>query len=323
MVQIQQAMIFSRQSVQPSRQGTYNATMYAGILEAYQKIGLLTDIDPPNRRQGPGFIRLCLARAEAYRQQMPPTLHEATQSAIVPTKELPLGPLEHIKLLHHKQLDRYLNGATTGMDNNWGICGICDESVCLKGTAFKMCECAEIVCHGCVLKTLASVNCKKREDHHSYLSQNLPKRGEQLVMSVQCPSCRSESYSVFGVEDARTEEERLFRGQFPQLSSRVAWKRKPNENGLYSDRIGECCRQLVKEPRLHGEYDRLFPEASKTQLLTYVEDTWLSSAQREAAQLCALLESGPGYLPLGPVKKLQPIRDVLLETILQTLESRS
>ena len=99
---------------------------------------------------------------------------------------------------------------------------------------------------------------------------------------------------MFGVEDARTEEDRLLQSQFPKLSGRGAQKKKQNENGLYIDSIGECCRQLVQEPRLHGEYESLFPEASKTQLLTYVEDTWLSSAQREAARLCALLESGPG-----------------------------
>jgi len=74
-------------------------------------------------------------------------------------------------------------------------------------------------------------------------------------------------------------------------------KRKQNENGLYFDRIGECCRQLVQEPRLHGEYDPLFKEEAKIQLLAYVEDAWLSSAQREAARLCALLESGPGAAP--------------------------
>ena len=102
---------------------------------------------------------------------------------------------------------------------------------------------------------------------------------------------------MFGVEDARTEEDRLLQSQFPKLSGRGAQKKKQNENGLYIDSIGECCRQLVQEPRLHGEYESLFPEASKTQLLTYVEDTWLSSAQREAARLCALLESGPGDLP--------------------------
>ena len=115
-----------------------------------------------------------------------------------------------------------------------------------------------------------------------------------MVTSVQCPSCLSESYSVFGVEDARAEDERLIRTQFPQLSRIRDSKRRQNENGLYIDRIGEYCRQLVQEPRLHGEYEPLFPEASKTQLLTYVEDAWLSSAQREAARLCALLESGPG-----------------------------
>ena len=263
--------------------------MYVGMLEAYRKLGLLIDIADPLRRQGPGFIRMCLARAEAYRQQMPPAPHEGTPPTIVPTDELPLGPLEHIKLLHHKQLDRYLHGEV--VDNK---CGICDEPVCLKGPVFKMCECTEMYCRGCVLNTLASVNCKKLEDSHSYLSPDLPRKGERLVTCVQCPSCRSESYSVFGVEDARAEEDRLLRNQFPKLSGRGALKKKQNENGLYIDSIGDCCRQLVQEPRLHGEYEPLFPEASKTQLLTYVADTWLSSAQRKAARLCALLESGPG-----------------------------
>ena len=263
--------------------------MYVGMLEAYRKLGLLIDIADPLRRQGPGFIRMCLARAEAYRQQMPPAPHEGTPPTIVPTDELPLGPLEHIKLLHHKQLDRYLHGEV--VDNK---CGICDEPVCLKGPVFKMCECTEMYCRGCVLNTLASVNCKKLEDSHSYLSPDLPRKGERLVTCVQCPSCRSESYSVFGVEDARAEEDRLLRKQFPKLSGRGALKKKQNENGMYIDSIGDCCRQLVEEPRLHGEYESLFPEASKTQLVKYIEDTWLSSAQREAARLCALLERGPG-----------------------------
>ena len=282
-------MSFSRQALKSSNQGVINSTMYSVMLEAYQKVGLLTDIAPPLRRQGPGFVRFCLARAEAYRQQMPPALQKSAQPAIVPTNELPLGPFKHIKLLHHKQLDRFLHGEA--LDNK---CGICDDPICLKGTVFKMCECTDLSCRDCVLKTLASVNCKKREDSHSYLSPNLPRRGERLVTCVQCPSCRSESYSVFGVEDARAEEERLIRRQFPQLLPTRGAKRKENENGLYIDSIGKCCQQLVKEPRLHGEYESLFPEASKTQLLKYVSDRWLSSAQREATRLCALLESGPG-----------------------------
>ena len=339
--------------------------MYVGMLEAYRKLGLLIDIADPLRRQGPGFIRMCLARAEAYRQLMPPAPHEGTPPVNVPTNELPLGPLEHIKLLHHKQLDRYLHGVEV---NN--KCGICGEPVCHKDTVFKMCECTEMYCRGCVLNTLASVNCKKLEDSHSYLSPDLPRKGERLVTCVQCPSCRSESYSVFGVEDARAEEDRLLRNQFPKLSGRGALKKKQNENGMYIDSIGDCCRQLVEEPRLHGEYEPLFTAADKTQLLTYVDKEelwWPSSAQREAARLCALLESGPGdshtslelslrhpldpplrhlliyyshtllssthhtpsdsddsgYLPLGPVGKLQPMRDVLLETILQASDSRS
>ena len=266
--------------------------MYIGTLEAYQQLGLLTDIAPPLRRQGPGFIRLCLARAEAYRQQMPPALRQGTKPAIIPTNKLPLGPLEHIKLLHHKQLDRYLNGEV--VDNK---CGICDEPVCHKDKVFKMCECAKMFCRDCILNNMATVNPADREDSRSYLSPGLPKRDKKIVTSVQCPSCRSESYSVFGVEDARADEERLIRSQFPQLLSQCALKRKQNENGLYIDRIGDYCRELVQEPRLHGEYEPLFPEASKIQLLTYVEEGWLSSAQREAARLCALLESGPGDLP--------------------------
>ena len=285
-------MDFSQQTVQPSRQGTTNATMYVGMLEAYRKLGLLIAIADPLRRQGPGFIRMCLARAEAYRQLMPPAPHEGTPPVNVPTNELPLGPLEHIKLLHHKQLDRYLHGVEV---NN--KCGICGEPVCHKDTVFKMCECTEMYCRGCVLNTLATFNHNDFEviqDSRSYLSPDLPRRGERLVTSVQCPSCRSESYSVFGVEDARTEEDRLLQSQFPKLSGRGALKKKQNENGMYIDSIGDCCRQLVEEPRLHGEYESLFPEASKTQLVKYIEDTWLSRAQREAARLCALLERGPG-----------------------------
>ena len=321
--------------------------MYLRILEAYQKLGLLTDIAPPLRQQGPGFIRMCLARAELYRQQMPTTPCGIAQSDIVPTNELPLGPLEHIKLLHHKQLDRYLHGEV--VDNK---CGICDEPVCPQDTVFTMCECAKMFCRGCIMNDIATVNPADRDDSRLYLSPDLPRKGEKMVTSVQCPSCRSESYSVFGVEDARAEEERLIRCQFPQLAgSQCALKRKKNDNGLYIDRIGDCCRQLVQEPKLHGEYVRLFPEASKTQLLTYVEDIWLSSAQREAMRLCALLESGPGnsntlfifsshtlvtneshtlrcsgdsgYLPLGPVEKLQPMRDALLEIILQASDNQS
>ena len=291
-------MSFSHQEVQPSRHGTTNATMYLGVLEAYQKLGLLTDIPPLHRRQGAGFIRLCLARAEAYRQQLPPAPHEGAPPTIIPTNELPLGPLEQIKLLHHKQLDRYLHahGKNDKLNNE---CGICGEPMCLKGPVFTMCECTEMYCRGCVLNTLATFNHNDFEviqDSRSYLSPDLPRRGERLVTSVQCPSCRSESYSVFGVEDARAEEERLLRNQFPQLPRGVL-KKKQNENGLYIDHIGECCRQLVQEPRLHGEYEPLFPEASKTQLLKFVGDRWLSSAQREAARLCALLESGPGDPP--------------------------
>ena len=266
--------------------------MYSVMLEAYQKVGLLTDIAPPLRRQGPGFVRFCLARAEAYRQQMPPALQKSAQPAIVPTNGLPLGPLEHIKLWHHKQLDRYLHGET--VDNK---CGICDDPICLEGTVFTMCECTEMFCRVCVLYTLATFNhheFETREDNRSYLAPDLPSCGKRLVTSVQCASCRSESYSVFGVEDARAEEERLIRRQFPQLLPTRSAKRKENENGLYIDSIGKCCQQLVKEPRLHGEYESLFPEASKTQLLKYVSDRWLSSAQREATRLCALLESGPG-----------------------------
>ena len=220
---------------------------------------------------------------------MPPAIRKGTQSAIASINELPLGPLKHIKLLHHKQLDRFLHGEA--LDNK---CGICDDPVNLNGTVFKMCECTELFCRDCVLKTLASVNYKKREDRHSYLSPALPRRGERLVTCVQCPSCRSESYTVFGVEDARAEDERLLQSKFPQLSLMRDARRKEDGNGMYINGIGEYCRQLVQEPRLHGEYEPLFPEASKTQLLTYVEDAWLSSAQREATRLCALLESGPG-----------------------------
>ena len=268
--------------------------MYSRAMQAYQELGLLTDVPFPLTQMD----RLYLARAEVYRQQMPPALRELnpilnpTQPAIVPTNELPLGPLEHIKVLHHKQLDRYLNGEV--VDNK---CGICDEPVCHKDTVFKMCECAKMFCRGCIMNKLATVNPADREDNRSYLSPGLPRNGEQMVTSVQCPSCRSESYSVFGVEDARMEEERLIRSQFPQLSRIRDSKRRQNENGLYIDRIGDYCRELVQEPRLRGEYEPLFPEASKTQLLKYVDEGWLSSAQREAARLCALLESGPGDLP--------------------------
>ena len=276
-------MIYSQQTMEPFEE--ISTAMYSKAMQAYQKVGLLTDVPYPLTHKD----RLYLARAEAYRQQMPAALRESAQPAIVPTNELPLGPLEHIKLLHHKQLDRYLHDEE--VDNK---CGICDEPVRITDTVFKMCECTKIFCRGCIMNKLATVSPTDLEDSRSYLSPDLPRRGERMVTSVQCPSCLSESYSVFGVEDARAEDERLIRTQFPQLSRIRDSKRRQNENGLYIDRIGEYCRQLVQEPRLHGEYEPLFPEASKTQLLTYVEDAWLSSAQREAARLCALLESGPG-----------------------------
>ena len=284
-------MIFSQQSVKPMEEIT--TEMYSNALQAYQRLGLLTDVPLPLTQMD----RLYLARAEVYRQQTLPALCEfnpilnPTQPAIVPTNVLPLGPLEHIKLLHHKQLDRYLHGEV--VDNK---CGICDEPVCPKDTVFKMCECAKMYCRGCIMNKLATVSPTDRESNRSYLSPDLPRKGEKMVTSVQCPSCRSESYSVFGVEDARAEEERLIRCQFPQLSRIRDSKRRQNENGLYIDRIGDYCRQLVQDPRLHGEYEPLFPEACRTQLLKYVDEGWLSSAQREAARLCALLESGPGKL---------------------------
>ena len=280
-------MIFSKEKIEPSRQGITTAATYAGTLEAYQKIGLLTDIAPPHRRQSPGFIRMCLARAEVYRQQMLPAKRKTKRLAIIP-----LGPLEDIKLLHNKHLDRYLHGEV--VDNK---CGICDEPVSPKDTVFTMCECTKMSCRSCIMNNMATVNPDDREDSRSYLSPDLPKRDKRMISSVRCPSCRSKSYSVFGVEDARAEEERLLRGQFPTLLREGPLKRKQNENGLYYDRIGEYCRQLMQEPRLHGEYELLFPESSKAQLLTYVEDTWLSSAQQEAARLCALLKSGPGNTP--------------------------
>ena len=144
----------------------------------------VADIAPPLRRQGPGFIRLCLAWAETYCLQMPPALPNSAQSAIVSTNELPLGPLGHIKLWHRRQLDKFLLGEV--LDNK---CGICDDPVNLKGTVFKMCGCTNRFYRDCVLKTLASVNCKKREDSHSYLLPALQRRGKRLVLSVRCGVC--------------------------------------------------------------------------------------------------------------------------------------
>ena len=312
------ALEFAPPSKITGRTKKLTAACYAQALNAYQEIGLLHDIPLPMAKQKPDFFHMCLARAEEYRLTRSPS----TGPGPVLEKELPLGPLGLIKFVHHKHLEKYLDGEQVE-----SVCCICRDPVLNHGAALRMCECTHPYCRKCVKEDLAVIHDQNdEEDSRSYLSKLLLQHGNKYVTSAKC-YCRSLSYTVFGFDKVYDEDYRLIDKlrQSCGMSERTMTFTN-NDAGMYYKCVGEkMIVELTKRPEFQdgGIYQKLVPSKLIYSLLDWVKSGYFSQAQRQAAILCRLLENGPTMvdneptLPLGPSENYSPLKDVVLEAILE------
>ena len=319
-------MEFAPSTMRLGKNNNLKAVYYSSVIKAYQDIGLLTHIPLPARDQKPEFFQMCLARAEEYRL----TRGHSNGPGPVLAEDLPLGPLGLIKFLHHKHLEKYLDGEQLNSE-----CLICKESVHKHGTVLSMCACIGApYCQMCVKNDLKSIHYDhsrlydRNWDHRSYLSLNLRESGGKLFTSTKCYSCRAFSYTV-SVDKVRDEDYRLIDGLREEcgIGERIGMTLKRGKFGWYYSCVGESMiRKLTarREFQEGGKYQKLVPLHLITSLFDWVKsDECFSHAQRQAAIICRLLEAGPimvdgtPTLPLGPSDKYMPLKDVILEAILQ------
>ena len=146
-----------------------NVFSYKKLLEKFKELGLLNDliIDPTTSAD---YVRLCLARAEQYRQSKGYAIQRDTL-----IEDLPLGPLEAMKFKNDYALERITNGMQID-----STCVVCRSLIRPGESVLFTCKCCIVQCRGCVTLSIGLHKDTYRKD----------------PVGIKCPICRQFSHNA-------------------------------------------------------------------------------------------------------------------------------
>jgi hypothetical protein len=155
--------------------------------QKFKEIGLLNDLHLNNPGINLDYVRLSLARAEAYRQDN--VCIPGNKSNKVSIRDLPIGPLSAINFNNDHTLERILN--KMGFEDK---CVVCRQQIEPNESVLFTCHCSSVQCRRCVIRNIGSHQNTFRADS----------------VGIQCAVCRELShFTVKDAVDAVLEEEEL------------------------------------------------------------------------------------------------------------------
>ena len=154
---------------------------YKKLHEKFKGRGLLHDLNI-DAMTSADYVRLCLARAEQYRQRhLSVFFHESVRM-----EDLPLGPLTAIEFKNDYALERIANGMH--IDSK---CVVCESQIKPNESVLFTCKCCIVQCKRCVTLAIGLRTDTYREE----------------PVGIKCPICRQNSYgTVTNAEKAINDE---------------------------------------------------------------------------------------------------------------------
>ena len=192
---------------------------FRGLYEKFREIGLLRDLDWNSKSDKDlYYIKLCLARAEKYRQNN--EKQKSSNFSNVKIDDLPLGPFEFILFKPESYLEHLLRNRTVST-----ICCACQETIKPTKSVFLPCECVSIeYCSDCVVRIIGAHS-------DTFHGKQLSNKGTKGAY-IQCPICRiPQYYSIRNEKEAIEEEKRLVSDAFDRLTD-ITDKKKRQMQGL-------------------------------------------------------------------------------------------
>ena len=214
--------------------GTYlirnkeSISSYKKLHDKFKDIGLLNDLNL-DARVSADYVRLCLARAEQYRQD-----HRAARFENVPLKNLPLGPLSAIKFKNDYALERLVNGMHID-----STCVVCRSAIKPGESVLFTCKCCIVQCKGCVLLAMGL-------DRDTYRRE---------PVGIKCPICRQFCHNtVTNTQKAIQSENDLVISAFKRLFPLL----KNPETLLFNDAKGALMKIFATNARCYKKLDDIF-----------------------------------------------------------------
>ena len=174
-----------------------NVFSYQKLHEKFKGLGLLNDLHI-DATTSADYVRLCLARAEQYRQSKGCAFY-----ANVFIKDLPLGPLEVIEFKNDYALERIANGMHID-----STCVVCRTSIKPGQSVLFTCKCCIVQCRWCVTLSIGLHEDTYREE----------------PVGIKCPICRLFSYSTVTNTQKAIDDENILVTQalqrlYPELKN--------------------------------------------------------------------------------------------------------
>ena len=227
---------------------------YQKVYDEFIYIGLLHDLDWDSKTDDDlHYIRLCLARAEKYRQIN--FNNGARYSGNISIENLPLGPLECITFKPESYLEHVLQKCSVP-----STCSICCDVLTPTNTVLFPCSCFSAeVCSYCVSISIGS------NFNTFHVNRSL-----MVSVPIVCPVCRKpQYYSVTNVEEAIKEEKRLISEANYRLNGDTSKRALTKEtlNQIYKELNAEAQNnKWAPTPRTSGDvatilkdHDKFFP----------------------------------------------------------------
>ena len=174
-----------------------NVVSYKKLHEKFKELGLLNDLNI-DATTSADYVRLCIARAEQYRQlHSSVPLHEN-----VFMKDLPLGPLTAIEFKNDYALERIANGKDID-----STCVVCQTQMKPHESVLFTCKCCKMQCKQCVTITIGLHADTYREES----------------VGIKCSICRQFSYGTVTSTERAINEENILVSQaikrmYPELT---------------------------------------------------------------------------------------------------------
>lgn len=189
------------------KRGKDKVSTFSPLHEKFKEIGLLTDLNLSSRDISVDYVRLCLARAELYREEYNISNDTSHRKQSIRIEQLPLGPLSHIVYKNDYALERLI----LGVEKNIPQCMVCLSEITRGQTTLLSCACRDFICRTCA--------------QHSIGGQ--PGTYHDALPGLTCPFCRQVSYcTVQNAKIAIKAESRLVKSAF----SRFTIDKGPNQN---------------------------------------------------------------------------------------------
>ena len=188
------------------RRNKDSVATYKSVHDKFKELGLLKDLDLDNRYISVDYVRLCLARAEQYREEHNLWNDGSHKKKFIMIDELPLGPLSHIKYMRNFALERFISVK----ERNIPQCMICLLEITRGETTMLTCACRASICRSCAQQSIGGQ----------------PGTFHDVPPGLTCPFCRMVSYcTVQDVTVAAEREASLIRRAFTRFEIGKGTKR--------------------------------------------------------------------------------------------------